>query len=157
MVFAYSEYLFNNLMLPVFALVFIAVPVFRMVGRIIGQLVRKEAVEFGDSKVVLLFILLIVVAAILCNILLHGGIHLILERPGSAVTTQGTIEEINACGILESPKYTFSGENSNGYKITIGDVTCTSMALGSLEVGDEVTVTYMPKSGFVLSIEEVNP
>lgn len=157
MTFAYSEYLINNLLLPIFALAFIAVPVFKALFRLLGQLVRKESVDFGDSKAVLLLIALIVVAVILGNILFHGGIHLIYERAASAVTTQGTIEEIQACSILESPKYTAGGESSNGYEITIDGTTCRTMALGSLEVGDEVTVTYMPKSGFVLTIEEVNP
>lgn len=157
MTFAYSEYLFNNLVLPVFALVFIAVPVFKLLFRLIGQLVRGESLDFGDSKAVLLFVLMIAIAVILCNILLHGGIHLIYERADDSVTVQGTIEDVQPCSIFSSPKYNTNKENSNGYLLTIGNVTCTSMALGDLEVGDMVSVVYMPKSGFVLSIEEINP
>ena len=37
---------------------------------------------------------------------------------------------------------------------TVDGVTLTGMAKGTLEPGDEVVVTYLPKSGFVLSIEE---
>lgn len=158
MTFAYSEYLINNLVLPLFALAFIAVPVGRMIISVIGHAVRGEGVNFGDAKTVLLLILMIVVAVILCNILISGhGYCLIGERASDAVTAEGTIEQIQPLSIFSSPKYTASGESSNGYAITIDGTTCTSMALGTLEVGDQVTVTYMPNSGYILSIQEMNP
>ena len=37
---------------------------------------------------------------------------------------------------------------------TVDGVELKGMAKGTLEAGDEVTVTYLPKSGYVLSIEE---
>ena len=158
MTFSYFDYLINNLVLPVFALAFIAFPVCRMVVQVIRRVKNGESVSFGDASTVLVFLLMLVVAVILGNILFSSsGCYLISERPGDAVTTQGTIEQIQPLGIFESPKYTSNGESSNGYAITIDGVSCTAMAQGTLEVGDEVTVTYLPKSGFVLSIEEANP
>lgn len=158
MTFSYFSYLLNNLMMPVFAIAFIAFPVCKMLGRVIGQVRRGETVDFGDAQMVLMFIVLIVLAVILVNILLSsGGLKLITERPGDAVTLEGTVEQVDAYSIWESPRYSVGGEISNGYAITIDGVTCSSMALGTLEVGDEVTVTYLPKSGLILAIEELNP
>lgn len=157
MTFAYQDYLFSNLLLPVFALVFISVPVFQMIGRIIRQLIRGERAAFGDYRGVILFVLLILLAAILVSSLLHGGIHLIYERADDAVTVTGTIEDIQKRSALSGTRYTAYGESGSGYDYTIDGITCTGMAIGTLEAGDEVTVTYLPKSGFVLSIEEVTP
>lgn len=154
MTFAYQDYLFNSLLLPVFALVFLAVPVFQMIGRIIAQLVRGERAAFGDYRGVILFVLLILLGVLLVSSLFQGGIHLIYERADDAVTVSGTIEEIHKRSALSGTRYTSHGETSSGYDYTVNGVTCTGMALGTLEVGDEVTVTYMPKSGFVLAIEE---
>ena len=158
MTFSYFSYLLNNLMLPVFGIAFIAFPVCKMIGRVIGQVRRGESVDFGDSQMVLMFLGLIVLAVILVNMLLgSGGLYLITERTGDALTVEGAVEQIESYSIWESPRYNVGGEVSNGYAITVDGVTCTSMALGTLEVGDAVTVTYLPKSGLVLSIEEVNP
>lgn len=158
MTFSYFDYLISNLVLPVFALAFIAFPVCRLVIQVIRQVKNSESVSFGEASTVLVFILMLVVAVILGNILFRsGGFYLITERPGDAVTTQGTIEEIQPLGIFESPKYMSNGESSNGYAITIDGISCTTMAQGMLEVGDEVAVTYLPNSGFVLSIEAANP
>lgn len=155
MSFSYFSYLLNNLMLPVFALAFVAFPVCKMLGRIIGSLVRGERVEFGDFSAVMMFILLIVLFAILANILISGGgLNLITERADDALTMEGTIETIESGTIWANPRYSANGEMSNGYTLTVDGVECFSMALGTLEVGDQVTVTYMPNSGYVLSIVE---
>lgn len=154
MTFAYSSYLLNNLILPIFGLAFIAIPMFKFISNIIMAKLKGESVSLGDTRMVILPILLALLAVILAGILFRGGVHLIYERADDAVTIQGTIEEIDTCSIVEGPQYTVNGERSNGYEITVDGVTCTSMALGTLEVGDEVTVTYMPNSGFILSIVE---
>lgn len=158
MTFAYSEYLIHNLMLPVFAILFAAVPLVRGVSRLLSQAAHGEKVGFGDYRMWILLVLLVVVIIILGHLLLSGGgLHLIYERPGDTVTVEGTIEDIRARGALESPRYAVSGENSYGYEFTVGDVTCVGMARGSLEVGDTVTVTYLPHSALVLAIGETAP
>ena len=155
MVLAYHDYLFNNLIFPILALAFVAVPVFKMFARIARQLVNHESPFLGDSASVVLFIALLLVGAIMIATLFNGGIHLIYERPDDAVTVEGTIEDIQSCSILTSPKYFTTAENANGYKLTVGDTTCVIHSIGTLEVGQQVTVTYLPKSGFVLEITEV--
>lgn len=157
MTFAYQDYLFNNLLIPVLAVVFICIPLFQMVGRVIRQLVHGERPEFGDAKSKLLLILMVVILVIIISTLFRGSIHLIYERPGDAVTIEGTIENIDKLSSFEGVRYTSNGETTFGYQYTVDGTVCTGMALGSLEVGDEVTVTYLPNSGYVLEIQQIQP
>lgn len=157
MIFSYWDYFVSNLMLPVFALAFIAVPVFNMVRRVLLQVANGEPIDMGGAKMVILFVLLIAIAVILANFIFHGGIQLVFDRPSKAVTVEGTIQDIDALNALEGVRYSSNDEMSYGYTYTIDGVTCTGMAKGTLEVGDAVIATYLPKSGFVLSIDELNP
>lgn len=156
MTYAYSDYLFNNLIFPIVALAFVAVPVFKMIGRILRQVANHQPVYWGDAGTVVMFAALVLVGVIMVVTLLNGGIHLIYERPGDAVTVEGTIEEIHACSALTSPKYFTTSENSNGYELTIDGETCVVHSIGILEVGDQVTATYLPNSGFALEVIETN-
>ena len=157
MTFAYFDYFFNSLVFPVFALIFVAVPVFKMLTRILRQAANHEPVYFGDAGSVVLFVCLLLVGAILITTICSGGIHLVYERPGDTVTVEGTIEQIQPCSILTSPKYFTTAENANGYKLTIGESTCIVHSIGTLEVGDQVTASYLPNSGFALEVIETNP
>lgn len=157
MTFSFSSYLLNNLMLPVFAIAFAAFPVCKMIGRIAGQLVRGESVDFGDAQAVLMFIALILLLGILVNILISGGgLGLITERVDDAVSVEGTIEELRPGSIWKNPRYSTNGEVSNGYTFVIDGVECFGMAKGSLEIGDTVTAAYMPKTGYILTISETD-
>ena len=155
MTFAYWEYLFNNLILPVFALAFIAVPTFRLVMRLLEQYATGEQRVKWDGQSLIFFAAMLVVAVLLGkNLITGGGIHLVTERPEAAVTVEGTLEEVKANSIWNGLRYSAYGESSSGYTYTVNGQTLKGMAKGTLEAGDEVTVTYLPKSGFVLSIEE---
>ena len=155
MAFAYWEYLFNNLILPVFGLAFIAVPTFRLVVRLLEQYATGKQRVKWDSQSAVFFVAMLVVAVLLGkNLVTGGGIHLVYERPKAAVTVEGTVETVKANSIWTGVRYTAYGESTSGYTYTIDGKELTGMAKGTLEPGDEVTVTYLPKSGFVLSIEE---
>ena len=158
MAFSYWDYIINNLMLPVFGLVFIAVPTFQLVRRVIEQLATGRQRVDWDGKAIVFFVVMVVIAVLLGKSLFaDGGIHLIYEREKAAVTVEGTLEDIEKCSALKGIRYTYENEASFGYEFTVDGVTATGMAVGTLEEGDQVVMTYLPKSGFVLSIEEVNP
>ncbi|MDD5864184.1 MAG: hypothetical protein PUD80_06100 [Firmicutes bacterium] len=153
MTFSYFDYLIGNLILPVLCLAFISVPVFRLVQRTARQIARGEKPQLlGDYRMIILLLVMLAVGGIMISFLLRGGIHLVYERPRSAVSVEGTIEEIDRLNAFQNTRYIFNDENSNGYRYTVGGVTCTGIAKGTLNVGDMVTVTYLPKSGFILSI-----
>ena len=155
MEFAYWDYFTYNLALPVFGLIFIAVPVFRLVMRLLEQYATGRQRVNWDGQSLVFFVAMIIVAVFLVkNLITGGGIHLIYERPKAAVTVVGTVEEVKANSIWSGNRYTAYGESTSGYEYTIDGLTVKGMARGTLEPGDEVAVTYLPKSGFVLSIEE---
>jgi predicted aldo/keto reductase-like oxidoreductase len=64
------------------------------------------------------------------------------------------LEQVKANSIWSGLRYTAYGESTSGYEYTINGQVLKGMAKGTLEAGDDVTVTYLPKSGFVLAIEE---
>ncbi len=155
MSFAYWEYLFYNLILPVFGLAFIAVPTFRLVMRLLEQYATGRQRVNWDGQAIVFFAAMIVVGVLLGkNLITGGGIHLTYERPKAAVTVEGTLESVQPLSAWSGIRYMAYGESSSGYEYTIGDLNLTGMAKGTLEAGDAVSVTYLPKSGFVLSIEE---
>ena len=155
MAFGYWEYVMYNLMLPVFALVFIAVPTFRLVMRLLEQYATGRQRVKWDGHSVLFFVIMVAVAVMLvANLITGGGIHLIYERPKAAVTVEATLEAVESKSVFSGIRYSAYGESSSGYEFTVDGQTLTGMAKGTLEAGDEVTVTYLPKSGYVLSIEE---
>ena len=155
MVFAYWDYLSTNLLLPIFGLVFIAVPVVRLVIRLLEQYATGKKRVNWDGQSLVFFVAMVVVGIMLGRMLFAGGgIHLITEREKNAVTVEGTLESVESCGILSGVRYSAYGESTSGYYYTVDGMTLTGMAKGDLEAGDRVTVTYLPKSGFVLSIEE---
>ena len=155
MAFGYWDYLMYNLALPVFGLVFIAVPVVRLVMRLLEQYATgRQRVNWDGQSLVFFGAMLIVAVLLGRNLIAGGGIHLTYERPKAAVTMVGTVEEVKADSIWTGVRYSAYGESSSGYTYIIDGQELTGMARGTLEPGDEVTVTYLPKSGFVLSIEE---
>ena len=155
MAFGYWDYFTNNLMLPVFGLAFIAVPTFRLVMRLLEQYATGKRRVNWDGQSIVFFVAMVIIGVLLAkNLVTGGGVHLIYERPKAAVTVEGTLESVKPHSIWNGIRYTAYGESSSGYAYTIDGQTLTGMAKGTLEAGDEVTVTYLPKSGFVLSIEE---
>lgn len=151
MTFSYFDYLFNTLLLPLAALVFIG----GMAGVPLAR--RGLASLRGDRQMVVMLLVLVFIAVVLVLMVTQGGgIGLIGQGPGDAVTLEGTILDIREGSAFLSPRYSAYGELSNGYHLTIATseepVTVTVMARGDLQVGDQVTISWLPKSTFALSI-----
>ena len=91
MTFAYTEYLMYNLMMPVFGLLFIGVPTVKMIERLLRTFAKGQRGAFGDTRGMIIFVIMLVIAVILVNSLMQGGIHLIYERPTAAVTALTTV------------------------------------------------------------------
>ena len=155
MTFVFWEYVMYNLMLPLFGIVFIAVPVVRLAMRVLEQYATGRRRVNWDGQTVMFFVVMVLVAGILAvNLFTSGSWHLAHEWPKAAVTEEGTLETVTANSVWSGNRYNYNGESSYGYTYTINGRTLKGMAKGTLEPGDEVTVTYLPKSGYVLSIEE---
>ncbi len=87
---------------------------------------------------------------------MHGGIHLYYEKETDAMELQGEITNVKGLGefVFPTVKDGYRHEEKNGYEFTINGVKCMAVRKGSLEVGDYVTVRYLPKSGYILYIAE---
>ena len=92
------------------------------------------------------------------GVLLNGGIYLRDEKETDAIEIQGEISKIRGLGQFSFPvvKGDYKHEEKNGYEFTINEIQCKAVLKGSLEVGDYVTVKYLPKSGYVLYIAEIS-
>lgn len=88
----------------------------------------------------------------------NGGIHLRDEREADALEIEGEITNIKGLGLFSFPvvKGDYKHDEKNGYEFTINGIQCKAVLKRSLKVGDYVTVKYLPKSGYILYIDEVN-
>lgn len=151
MIFSYSDYFLNNLLLPLAALVVMGVLALRpILSHGFGQVL-------ADRRAAVIFLLLVLLAVVMVLTLVQGGgIHLLTEGAGDGLTVSGTISDIQKGNPFLNPRYSAYGEMSSGYRVTLttdaGDITVTTMARGDLAVGEKVTVTYLPKSGFALAV-----
>lgn len=86
--------------------------------------------------------------------LFHGGICLIWERETDAVDVYGVITEIKDLGRFAFPNMEsdYGYSDKNGVQFTIDGTKCTAISKGEFVVGDYVAVSYLPESGYVLSI-----
>ena len=154
MLFDYSQYLRGCLVIPLFVSLFFLHFLLSILGRFLTTFVRgtvnlKEIVSLGIAVLVCAFFLCMNVGR-----LLHGGVHLFYERVSDAITVQGEISAINDLGRYSFPemKNEYGYEETNGVQFVIGEVVCTAPTNGVLDVGDYVTVTYLPQSSYILSI-----
>lgn len=97
--------------------------------------------------------------------LLNGGFSLLSEKEVEAIEITGTIEDMQPVNYFTIP--IFRGEScdygptdkwyeASGVEFTINGVKCKCKRKGDLQIGDEVTVKYLSKSGYILSIFEIS-
>lgn len=84
-----------------------------------------------------------------------GGIYLLHEKEIDAVRIRGHISEIKSLYEAEGyylPRFLFSWGSGSGVQFTIDDIKCIAFTKGNLEVGDYVSVKYLPESRCILYI-----
>lgn len=91
--------------------------------------------------------------------IIHGGIYLTNEKERDAITCDGRITQINKLDIFEFPELETETDSSldnitNGVQFIVDEMACVAITKGPFEVGDAVTVTYLPKSRYVLAISD---
>ena len=87
--------------------------------------------------------------------LANGGIFLFSEKADDAIIANGIIESVEMMtryqfGELKSEHKT---NEFNGVCIIINGNEYKAIAIGNLDVGDHVSVTYLPKSRYVMQIQ----
>lgn len=156
MYFEYTDYVMGCMVLPICVILF-AVAFF--IFALIHELAAIKQSGFSYRKLVHIVLALLVCGFFfLLNIgrLFHGGFYLVAERENDAVIMQGAISDINDLNRFSFPelKNVYRDGQPNGAQLVINGITCIAISSGDLEVGDFVTVTYLPRSKYILSIEK---
>lgn len=151
MTFSYKSYWNTTLLLPSSVILFMIVLV------ISSSYVYwvKEASKQHTANRMLGYIFVICVAVFClvpqCKYLLNGGIYLLSEKEQNALVHNGVIERIR------EPSDRFPGfklSHEYGADIVIDGVQFFAVTSGDYEEGDCVAVAYLPRSHFILAIEE---
>ena len=154
MQFEYAQYVTLCLIVPILVSLFSLYVLISYLMHLRTKIHQKK--WFSRNLVNLLLVVTICSIFLSMNIgrLSHGGIHLIYEREFDAVDIQGNIEEIRELGRYSFPelKTEYGYGDKNGVQFLIGGVECTAPTRGDIAVGDNVTVTFLPQSGYILSI-----
>ncbi len=152
--FEYTQYVRGCLIIPIFVSLFALSMLISAASHFVTVIIQQK---LSSRDVINLLLAVLVCVFFLCmNVgrLLHGGIHLTYERESNAVELQGEILEIKELGRYSFPelKTEYGYGETNGVQLVIDGVECTAVTRGMLEVGDNVTVTFLPQSGYILSI-----
>lgn len=158
MQFPYDQYLRTSLLFPLFMIGLALVGLIPGLVHIIYVVLHnqtRQAVNF-----VRFFSLLFLSFAFFCvgaGRLMHGGIHLLYERESDAIFVQGETEKIDHLNMLTFPNLdcTYTDGNTHGVHITLNGVCYTAIEKGTLKIGDNVIIEYLPQSGYILNIEKV--
>ena len=150
----YTQYVRGCLIIPISVSLFALSMLISTASHFVTVMIKQK---LSSRDVINLLLAVLVCSFFLCmNVgrLLHGGIHLIYERESNAVELQGEILEIKELGRYSFPelKTEYGYGETNGVQFVIDGVECTAVTRGTLEVGDNVTVTFLPQSGYILSI-----
>ena len=122
---------------------------------------RKEIAFYG-KRMLITFIFIGAIESICQNVgqLYQGGIYLAEEIEEDAINVQGYITEMGVLGLYSLPRIecdyydNLKYGDPYGYEFTINGIQCTAPTNGSLQVGDYVEVTYLPKSRYILYIDK---
>ena len=154
MFFDYSQYVRGCLILPLIISLFFLVVLISCIIQLVGIRFDNRISYVDIAKMVLTVSVCVFFLCMNIGRLLHGGIHLIYEREQDAIEIHGEITNISGPGRFSFPemKSDYGYGETNGVQFTINGIPCTAIVQGFLKVGDNVTVVYLPQSGYILSI-----
>lgn len=152
MTFEFEVYYKNICETPIFTLVMTLVVLLCALTIVLYRAIKKKGTFKKDIVWIMIF-LIINVPSFQNKIveLKSGGIYLLSETPDDAVTETGVIQFI---ATPSARTFHFKGTNVNGAAdITINGEIYLIEEVENFEVGDTVTITYLPKSKVILSID----
>lgn len=158
MEFDYIQYYRGCFILPIILLsCFIIYLIVLIIGTLI--VIRKHNIMMLTKERIISVVLSVILVLSFCSMnmghLYNGGIHLYGENEDTAIETLGTIENIEYMNCFEFPsklESEFKTDEINGVRITIDGVQYRAIAKGSLEIGDDVMLVFLPYSRYILAI-----
>lgn len=161
MQFFYERYYLECLIMALFILLITVYFIIHVGYWGIKSLKGKYLSRKDIFKCISLIVLFMFFLCVVCGHLAHGGIQLLNEKEKDSMIMQGDITEIKKLGIFSLPRIEcdyyedLKFGDPQGYEFTINGIQCTAPAKGTLKVGDYVEVEYLPKSGYILYINEI--
>ncbi len=167
MVFRYDDYSYFCLRQPILLFVFLSLIFIFSAVVSIKQIITKS-ISADKAKMFLLPLFTgIFLIRMEAGILLNGGIYLFKENETDSITVEGTVEEITPYdqfsfySLPNISKYHHeygTDRPSNvihGCKIVVDNTILKAPEKGTLSPGDRVSVTFLPKSGYILAINKI--
>lgn len=161
MTFSYSEYLEECLVFPAILTVLFLL----LFGACVYALfqakraTKDRKLQIGASVVMLVLVLGLVLSQIYQ--IHNGGLQLLKESEGDAVVLRGVVqdirvtEEASVIGWLAA-RTALGSRFMTAYEFQVDGMVCRAPRCGNLQVGDTVSIRYLPHSGFVLYLEQIS-
>ncbi len=159
MIFEYDAYWRNICSVPLFGIVW---SLFTLLVGIIAFICFIKLKKKKEIVITLVAVLLWIISLPFYNRndiinLQNGGIYLLEEKEDDVISKTGIIENIvEPSEMFPQFKGYHDGKYKYGADITIGGEVYLAIDSGDFEVGDRVTITYLPKSKVILSIYPVD-
>ena len=118
-------------------------------------IVKSHKRIFTRSNLINLIVLLGAIFVLVRNVIfLSYGYKILLDKKDNTAVIQGEIETIEEA--FGSPLYKLDYENSRGHIISISGEEYYIMSVRGLSVGDDVQITYLKNSKFVVGVGKKN-
>ena len=160
MEYSYDVYYINCFETPFCTTLFFGVLFILVNILFVRSIIGNKATSDLLFRYIIVTLILVVCLSVSIGQLAHGGWHLVSEKESDAVQISGEIQSIHELDKFSFPyigsddRY-YKNSGPNGVMVTVNGVKCTTIEKGDFEVGDRVTITYLPRSGYVLSIEKL--
>jgi len=165
MTFSYSDYHFHCMVIPLITLFLTGAIFAGGAYKAVKDIARKGA----TVEKVLTLLMCLLIGGFFIRLdggrLLNGGLYMLQEKPADAISHRGVIEKIVPCDQCHFPnisKYHKEYSNVNntsiyGYEIAVDNMDFKAPEIGTLTQGDAVVICFLPKSGYILSVEKETP
>ena len=158
MTYEYNIYYRQNCIIPIILILFIGL----LMVKIGWNLFKKfstinfyQCVKENIPQCIFLIGCLFLIAINSIH-LFRGGIYLLTEKESDVININGTIEETIEIDFLTGSKYNVENNHGRGEAIVINGTRYYLTTYGDLKVGDNVSITVLPKSKFILEIQKTD-
>jgi hypothetical protein len=150
MEFDYSEYKTATLQFPMSIVIVCSLLIIIMI--ILFYVIGYKKDDRTTLQVIVAFAipLVLMIPSILY---LSYGLGLMGENESDVVVYSGEITEIKSP--IKSPRYYYEDKPVTADIVVVDNIEFYFMTSGSLEIGDEITMEYLPQSMFVLKVEKI--
>lgn len=150
MSFDYEAYWQSNFAVPAFVLLFFIFWAIPLIKSFVSKVMKHESLTKEFKTMLFIGVCFaFVMFSFSINSLKNGGIYLMYEKEDDTITETYVIDKINEPSELY-PYFKYN--HKYGADITMNGEIYFAVEAGNFKEGDQVTITYLPKSKVILSI-----